>query len=70
MSGQQWKGWVCGKCRERLTRDQLVARPVRTHRGPRVHLHAVDYLADYCGDQPRYETAYCGPVRHYPRRTP
>jgi hypothetical protein len=33
--------------------------------GDEYRRHVVQYLADYCGDQARYEDEYCGPVRFY-----
>lgn len=60
----KWRGWVCGSCKERLKREDVIKPDL----GDPYKRHKVSYLADYCGDQARYETEYCGPVRHYPRK--
>lgn len=60
----KWKGWVCGTCKWRLRESEVVDTIPPTGQ----KLHNVEYLADYAGDQPRYETAFCGPVRFYPSK--
>lgn len=62
MAGKPWSGWICGTCKLRLEPDEVLdtVPPSGTK------LHELTYLADYCGDQERYENAYCGPVRFYP----
>ena len=62
---RKWNGWICGSCKERLAPEEVIRTKALS--GPPGYLHEATYLADYCGDQSRYEVAYCGPVRHYPR---
>lgn len=60
---RKWSGYRCGACKVSLSEGDVIKDDMTGWLS-----HRIDYVADYCGDQARYECTYCGPVRWYGER--